>query len=1000
MNLIAQLLLQIHRPTPVKQVIVISPFWRVVSCRMHTAAWTALRVAPKSSLRWTCRIIAGVQRPLPARGFHRSSVAYRIPGAPPEDTENHDGHDVDVQPKADSALHAEEKAQKDAARAAEEARGGVSQPSPMRPKGVYGSSRLRSQRNQRPKEIPPIVLPEWFMGNSVKCIGKPWKSRGSLSLCGRTEKAEVDHTYEDDASKYRIHEDTWMEVLYTLRADLALPAPKHLALDKVPRPVTVLQCPKDGGIHFLDAIMEKVADTLDVDLVRLDSQDIGVMAGDYLGESAAWSRCSIPLLSYSTQKIAGKTEEYEKEEITEEEEPAEEDGEDPAPSTKQRFTSAIPVVHMKNMGDLLKMLRGGAKGKPTAAALMSGSAIAGSQEHPNYAFPAGSSSQQTMNNWTSLKLNGLLQTILESANYKRCHQSQLQDGDNTTPSSSESQNRGLIIQIPDYKELESTDAGATLLYKLREAVKARWIQGQQVIIVGTTSAEDLVPDVSRAGIRILQADILEGRMRTIFVTPPHEKSEDDLFATEERKHLQAINIRNIEDTLRQLLPRDTDVYHIQLSEAVATTSGDGYDLGDAVWTFDRVHRIATTMIGADPAQRTYDASSLTHALDLLARSDEVKFEWGAAEEAEHFETESVLLGKAQELLISKPQRSVNQKVKQISKTCTTHEKKLLAGVIDPADLHTTFNDVRAPPETIEALKTLTTMSLIRPEAFSYGVLATDKIPGLLLYGPSGTGKTLLAKAVAKESGATVLEVSGSEMNDMYVGEGEKNVKALFSLAKKLSPCVVFIDEADAIFGSRGHSTNRASHRELINQFLREWDGMNDMSAFIMVATNRPFDLDDAVLRRLPRRLLVDLPVEADREAILKIHLKDEHLDDSVSLAMLASQTPYYSGSDLKNLSVAAALACVREENDLAAQYTGEEPYVYAEKRTLSKKHFDKAIGEISASVSEDMSTLSAIRKFDEKYGDRKGRLKKSAGLGFAVGNAEKDNDSSSVRVRK
>src|SRR5271170_8248496 len=135
----------------------------------------------------------------------------------------------------------------------------------------------------------------------------------------------------------------------------------------------------------------------------------------------------------------------------------------------------------------------------------------------------------------------------------------------------------------------------------------------------------------------------------------------------------------------------------------------------------------------------------------------------------------------------------------------------------------------------------------------------------------------------------MLEVSAAEINDMYVGEGEKNVKALFSLAKKLSPCVVFIDEADALFSSRTSGHQRVSHRELLNQFLKEWDGMSNDSAgaFIMVATNRPGDLDEAVLRRLPRRLLVDLPVEKDREAILQIHLKDEILDGSISLATLA-----------------------------------------------------------------------------------------------------------------
>jgi len=233
----------------------------------------------------------------------------------------------------------------------------------------------------------------------------------------------------------------------------------------------------------------------------------------------------------------------------------------------------------------------------------------------------------------------------------------------------------------------------------------------------------------------------------------------------------------------------------------------------------------------------------------------------------------------------------------------------------------------------------------------------------------------------------------------FVGEGEKNVKAIFSLAKKLSPCVVFLDEADAILASRNMERHKSSHREIINQFLKEWDGMSDHSTFIMVATNRPYDLDDAVFRRLPRRLLVDLPLQKDREAILKLHLRGEQLDEFVSLALIAKNTPFYSGSDLKNVAVAAALACVKEENDLGAKHTGDEPYVYPEKRTLTKKHFDTALNEISASISEDMSSLNAIRKFDEKYGDRKGRKKKSAGLGFG-GTTVPEVDSDAGRVRK
>lgn len=132
---------------------------------------------------------------------------------------------------------------------------------------------------------------------------------------------------------------------------------------------------------------------------------------------------------------------------------------------------------------------------------------------------------------------------------------------------------------------------------------------------------------------------------------------------------------------------------------------------------------------------------------------------------------------------------------------------------------------------------------------------------------------------------------------------------------------------------------------------------------------------------------------------MKIHLKDETLDQSVDLAELAHRTPLYSGSDLKNLCVAAALACVREENDLAAKHQGPEPYQYPARRILTRAHFERGMEEISASISEDMSSLSAIRKFDEQYGDRKGRRKKSAGWGFMpLGTEQAETDAARVRT--
>lgn len=312
------------------------------------------------------------------------------------------------------------------------------------------------------------------------------------------------------------------------------------------------------------------------------------------------------------------------------------------------------------------------------------------------------------------------------------------------------------------------------------------------------------------------------------------------------------------------------------------------------------------------------------------------------------------------------------------------EKKLISGIVNVDEIHTTFDEVIVPSGVRQSLVALTTLSIHHPRAFSYGVLARERIHGCLLYGPPGTGKTMMAKAVAKGSGANMLEISAASINDMWVGNSEKNVRAVFSLARKLAPVVVFLDEADSLLGSRGRQPNRGGYRETINQFLREWDGLTNaldtQQIFVLVSTNAPQDLDEAVLRRLPRRILLDLPLRDSRLAILQSLLRDEQLDPAVSLEQLASDTELYSGSDLKNLAVAAAMEAAKEE--LAAK-EADVAYQFPAKRVLTKVHFQKASEDISASISEDMQSLKALRKFDEQYGDAR-RKKKRSQMGFEV----------------
>ncbi|KIJ32550.1 hypothetical protein M422DRAFT_184358, partial [Sphaerobolus stellatus SS14] len=220
-----------------------------------------------------------------------------------------------------------------------------------------------------------------------------------------------------------------------------------------------------------------------------------------------------------------------------------------------------------------------------------------------------------------------------------------------------------------------------------------------------------------------------------------------------------------------------------------------------------------------------------------------------------------------------------------------------------------FDEVCIAPETIETLRRIVSLPLLYPSAFTSGVLGRESIGGILLYGPPGTGKTLLCRAAAQECGATMLYIKPSDVMDCYVGESEKLVKAIFSLARRLAPCLVFIDEVDALFGKRKED-DKKWYRNISMDGLLSPTKDKEGGVAVIGATNRPQDIDDAVLRRLPSRMMVDLPGTKEREQILKVHLRGEKLDESLNLEAIASKTDKYSGSDLKSASLKAALTAI------------------------------------------------------------------------------------------
>jgi cell division protease FtsH len=225
----------------------------------------------------------------------------------------------------------------------------------------------------------------------------------------------------------------------------------------------------------------------------------------------------------------------------------------------------------------------------------------------------------------------------------------------------------------------------------------------------------------------------------------------------------------------------------------------------------------------------------------------------------------------------------------------------------------TFNEVAGVDEAKQELQEVVEF-LKTPEKFqSLGA----KIPrGVLLVGPPGTGKTLLAKAVAGEAGVPFFSISGSDFVEMFVGVGASRVRDLFEQAKKHSPCIIFIDEIDAVGRQRGAGLGGGhdEREQTLNQLLVEMDGFEDNSSVIIIAaTNRPDILDSALLRpgRFDRQVIVDRPDLKGREDILKVHVKDKPLAKDVDIKILAKRTPGFTGADLENLTNEAALIAAR-----------------------------------------------------------------------------------------
>ncbi|KAK8824706.1 hypothetical protein WA556_005400 [Blastocystis sp. ATCC 50177/Nand II] len=289
-----------------------------------------------------------------------------------------------------------------------------------------------------------------------------------------------------------------------------------------------------------------------------------------------------------------------------------------------------------------------------------------------------------------------------------------------------------------------------------------------------------------------------------------------------------------------------------------------------------------------------------------------------------------------------------------------YEKMVVENVLDSSP-SVKWEDIAGMKYAKKVLYETVILPSKRPDLFT-GLRAPPK--GILLFGPPGTGKTMLAKAVATESSAVFFSISSSSLTSKWVGESEKIVRALFKVAYKNQPSIVFIDEIDSVLTARSDNENEASRR-LKTEFMIQLDGAatsGEERVLIMGATNRPFELDDAVIRRMARRIYIPLPDEATRYELFKILLKKQKVDLSKEdMVAVLRKSELYSGSDIKVLCKEAAMGPIREVTDLMS--------IDASKiRPIQVKDFEEAFRVCAPSVSQ--SSLKQYITWNDNFGSK------------------------------
>ncbi|XP_067673292.1 outer mitochondrial transmembrane helix translocase-like [Haliotis asinina] len=281
-----------------------------------------------------------------------------------------------------------------------------------------------------------------------------------------------------------------------------------------------------------------------------------------------------------------------------------------------------------------------------------------------------------------------------------------------------------------------------------------------------------------------------------------------------------------------------------------------------------------------------------------------------------------------------------------------YELCIASNLVDPLSIDISWEDIGGLDNLVKDIKETVILPFTHSDLFRNSQLLQPP-KGVLLYGPPGCGKTMLAKATAKAAGARFLNLQISSLVDKWYGESQKRAEAVFSLAIKLQPTIIFIDEIDSFLRSRS-STDHEATVMIKTQFMSFWDGLiTDPNCHVMVmgATNRPQDVDAAILRRMPSMFKIGLPIKSARKQILRLILEKEYTSD-IDYDRLADMTSEFSGSDLREVCRSAAITTVQElvmQRNNNTVDTGEEDLV--NRRRITFSDLDNAIRKVRQTKS-------------------------------------------------